>query len=393
MNNLRPAKDVNFKREIEIILQSIRIPLDPEYARRLGILLESRIDWDFLFGTASRHAVLPLVYQRLRNLKASDISGPLEEVQGHLQGNTFWNLLLTRELLTLLAYFASHNVVAVPFKGPVLAVAAYGDLALRQFNDLDILVKKSDVLKAKELLLALGYQPEMELSPEEEVALLEHQFHYAFLNKEENFLLEVHWEVSAKYISFPLDYQNLWARLESQTLLGRQVLTFTPEDTFLILCVHGAKHCWGRLSWIVDLAALIAAHPHLDWGQVMSQATKLNSRRMVLLGLFLGKHLGGATLPFDLERLLEHDRVVAGLAQLVMEQLSGQAPGRLQNFKIIYFHLRLHEHLADKVRYILQIAFAPNLEDLTRPMPAGLSFIYGFLRPLRLLRNRLASPD
>ncbi|MCP4365035.1 MAG: nucleotidyltransferase family protein [Planctomycetes bacterium] len=44
-------------------------------------------------------------------------------------------------------------------KGAHLAQVVYSNIALRPMGDIDILVKKNDLPKAKELLLELGYTP------------------------------------------------------------------------------------------------------------------------------------------------------------------------------------------------------------------------------------------
>ena len=49
--------------------------------------------------------------------------------------------------------FAESGIEAIPYKGPVLALFAYDNLALRRFVDLDVIVNKNDVLKAREILL------------------------------------------------------------------------------------------------------------------------------------------------------------------------------------------------------------------------------------------------
>jgi hypothetical protein len=58
---------------------------------------------------------------------------------------THYNLFLEKELLTLLDTFKANNIMAVPFKGPLLAVAIYGDMLLRECGDLDFLIKRKDV--------------------------------------------------------------------------------------------------------------------------------------------------------------------------------------------------------------------------------------------------------
>ena len=51
---------------------------------------------------------------------------------------------LTRELARIMACLENHSVDAIPYKGPALAQAIYGDVAMRQFSDLDILIRVSE---------------------------------------------------------------------------------------------------------------------------------------------------------------------------------------------------------------------------------------------------------
>src|SRR5205085_1153465 len=66
---------------------------------------------------------------------------------------------LTDALFDLLDRFAKAHIQAIPFKGPTLAATAYGDLSLRQAGDLDLLVHRSDIVRAADLLEALGHRP------------------------------------------------------------------------------------------------------------------------------------------------------------------------------------------------------------------------------------------
>jgi hypothetical protein len=50
--------------------------------------------------------------------------------------------VLTAELCRLISLFAAADIAAIPYKGPVLGLFAYGNIALRRFVDLDVIVKK-----------------------------------------------------------------------------------------------------------------------------------------------------------------------------------------------------------------------------------------------------------
>ena len=59
---------------------------------------------------------------------------------------------MTSELIKVMKLFEENGVEYISFKGPVLSQLAYGDITLRQYVDLDILIKKEDLRKADNLL-------------------------------------------------------------------------------------------------------------------------------------------------------------------------------------------------------------------------------------------------
>src|ERR1041385_7166846 len=123
------------------------------------------IDWEYLFLLARRHSVVPLVYLQL-DRHAADLTPPeiLATFKKHYLENAARNTILTAELCRLLERFAESGIDAIPYKGPVLALFAYGNLALRRFVDLDVIVRKTDVLQAREILLNEGYTSTKSLS-------------------------------------------------------------------------------------------------------------------------------------------------------------------------------------------------------------------------------------
>jgi len=83
--------------------------------------------------------------------------------QGLAKLRTQWQLIilynrhLTAELVRLMGLLKAAGVPAVTFKGPVLAAMAYGSIELRQFSDLDILVRQTDLPRVAEILTAERY--------------------------------------------------------------------------------------------------------------------------------------------------------------------------------------------------------------------------------------------
>lgn len=259
---------------------------------------------------------------------------------------------------------------------------------MRQFCDIDILVRQSDLLKAKDLLLSQGYQTEFPLSGTRERDYLKscQDHHYHFVHPDTEVLVELHWEITPKSISFPMAPQDLWERVEGRSLAGQEIRTFLPEELLLIICVHGAKHCWARLLWVCDVAQLIEVTRGMDWQRVMKLAERLGCERMLFLGLYLAQTLAGASIPAHIQPRIQADSLVKSLARQVFKKLFQQSPHH--PMAELLFHLQLRERQRDRIRDCLHFAFNPSAVDWALlPLPPCLSFFYYLLRPVRLLRD------
>src|SRR5262245_28486507 len=230
--------------EIELLLCCARTSIHSRALERLRTLVCQDLDWQRLIRLAGSHGVLPLLYRSLsRNSSDAIPKVVLDQLKETSQSIALHSLSLTAELLRLLDFFANHGIHAIPFKGPVLAASAYRDLSLRQFGDLDILVKRDDVVKASGLLASQGYQPitsEQDLDPDD-VAYLEQRL-YTFAHRDRETRVDLQWRLADRYFSFSLEENPGRDRLIPVTVAGRSMLTFAPMDLLLLLCVHGAKH-------------------------------------------------------------------------------------------------------------------------------------------------------
>lgn len=375
--------------EQELLIRCARIDMGAHQEDDLRMLTRTTIDWEYLVRTALLHGMMPLLYWHLHRVCPETVpAAVLDDLRGRFQQNARRNLTLTAELRAALELLGDHQIVAIPYKGPMLASAVYGNLALRQFSDLDILVHKSDVLRAKDLLISRGYQPTLQLTRTQETAYLESNHEYVLWH-ERGVLLEVHWAFGPRLFSFAFDPEEVWTRAERTSLAGATVLTLSPEDLLLILCMHHSKDAWIRLEWICGVAELIRRHDRMDWSRVIGRADRLGMRRMLLLGLNLAHDVLGAVLPDQLLHTVRADRSVRALAQqvqgrLFLERREDRGPFQLSGARIA-FHLRVRERVRDKLRYALRLVLSPSVGDRTSlALPSSVSFLYYPLRPVRL---------
>ena len=376
--------------EDELLLCCARTTAAPHVVSRLRELTVQNVDWEYLFLLARRHAVVPLLYLQL-DQHASDLvpHEHLQKLKQHYLDNVARNTVLTDELCRLIDLFADSGIDAIPYKGPVLSLFAYGNLGLRRFVDLDVIVNKTDVLKAREILLAEGYTPAKSLSLTQQELLLQTQHNMQFSRDNHRLILELHWEVAPHLFASSVPAEKLWQHLTSIEINGTRVKTFAADDLLFSLCVHGSRHLWERLSWICDVAELIKRHT-FNWSKLLERAATADSERMFLLGLHLADELLDAPLPDEVKQRCDADEQLKALAANVVEHLfNGTTHVPATSREIFKYNIRVRKTLAARARY-LAYAFRPTDRDLSRhAFPRRMSFVYYLMRPFRLIRTKI----
>ena len=379
--------------EEDLLLCCARTNLDDDTMERIQSLIREELDWDYVLKAASLHGIMPLLHRHLSALGEAAIPPAiLARLRNDYQANARRNLTLSVDLIRLLRLLKEHEIPVVPLKGPVLAASVYGDLALRQFGDLDVLLHERDIARAKDLLVSHGYRPALEMTPAQESATLRHHCEYLLVSDNGNVIVELHWRIIPTWFPFPLNGDHLMTRLGETSLGGTTVPTVEPEDLLLIICVHSTKHLWTKLSWICDVAEVVRANENLDWELLMSRARELGGERMLLLGLFLAHDLLGARLPEEIRRRAESEQVRTLAAQsrqlLFRDRPDGPVgygwPGYFERSQ---YYIRAMERLRDKARYCLRFATTPMEEDWDNlKLPDSLFPLYYILRPMRVGR-------
>ena len=351
-------------------------------APRIREVALENIDWDYLFVLARRHAVVPLVYCQLKNLVPPE---HLQTFKQNYQENSARNIVLTAELCRLLQLFADSGIEAIPYKGPILSLIAYDDLALRRFVDLDIIVKKQDVARARDLLLADNYTLSKPLTESQQEMLLRTQHNLQFSKDNRQLIVELHWEVAPHLFASTVQGETLWQNLVPFELNGTTVKTFSADDLLFSLCVHGSRHLWERLGWICDIAELISRRK-LDWNALLDRAAKSDTERMFLLGLYLAEKLLDAPLPAEAKRRCTADKRLVPLATNIIEHLfNGPEHVPATSSEILMYNLGVRKTLSARTRYLVHV-LQPTDGDVSRhSLPPGLTFAYYLTRPFRVL--------
>jgi hypothetical protein len=156
------------------------------------------------------------------------------------------------------------------------------------------------------------------------------------------------------------------------------------EDLFLILAVHAAKHVWGRLVWLCDLARLMN-FPGLKWEAVGSQAKKLGVARILRVTVHLANRLLGATIPAAVNENLLSDAETTPLAEEIQKYIGSDMEYDVESFSYFRLMLRLRERRADQLRFIRRLALTPGPSEWKAVrLPAPLFPLYRVVRLSRL---------
>jgi len=375
------------EKQLPVCCARTRMP--PETAGKIRALAAGALNWDVLLSEAEGNAVVPLLHRQLNAIAADLVpTEQMRRVSEASRANTLRCLSLTAALVQILRLFQSEGIVALPYKGPVLAAQSYGDVLLRQFDDVDIIVRDRDMAKAHGVMLRLAYEAKFPgpMSPDLDSPLVPGE--YKYYSETRAAIVELHTEQTLRHFPVAPDLDEFSARGVTVNLGGHDVRTFSPEDALLAICVHGSKDFWARIAWIADVSELIQSHPELDWKAINARAEALQVQRMLHVGLILAARVLDAALPEEIAGRVKEDRHAEEIAtELERSLLDSDAPtmGALERFR---FRRRLVPGFVAGWRYALRLTMAPAEEDwLTLGLPRALAPLYILLRPLRLIRK------
>jgi hypothetical protein len=364
-------------REPSFLLDCVRRFLQPD----TPLALPPDLDWARLGALAREHAVAPLVYWTLHGCADALPPAVVEQFHQSFRETARVNLALSAELAKLLTLFAHAGIEVLPLKGPTLAQTLYGNLALRAFADLDLLIRPRDVLPAKKLLESNGYALTSRLHwPAESACFRARESQLSFADAS-GVSVDVHWRLLPDYVPEAFDEEQVWSGRRAVPLAGVTARTLSRERLLLFLCAHGAKHLWERLGWICDFARLLQVETEIDWPWVFAEASRTGTSRMLAVGLLLATGLLGAAPPPGASA----DPEARALAKAIRERYLDGAPIPVPALEAARLSLRMFERTSHRLRYVLGSFFGPSeAEYRALRLPPPLYGFYYVFRPLRL---------
>jgi hypothetical protein len=375
--------------EKKLLLCCARTRMPPDVVEQIQRLVAQPLDWPYLLSEAAEHSIASLVEKQLYAVVPGVVrSEYLAQLKSASRANTVRCLYLVAELNKILKLFESQRIQSIPYKGPVIAQQAYGDINLREFDDLDIILRQRDLPQAHEIILKLGYQPRYPWVISTKAPASQIPGEYNYCDVERRTMVELHTEMTLRHFPVSPHLDEFFQRLVGVELGGREVPTFCAEDALVALSIHGSKDFWERISWIADISELIQAHPQLDWDAARRRAESIQAQRMLYVGVTLAAHLLDAPVPRKVMQPATSDATVATVAGEVEKRLLSREFLPLDAAQRFHIRRRLVPGAVAGWRYAIRLAVVPAEEDwMMVQLPAKLTPLYIALRPLRLLRK------
>jgi hypothetical protein len=197
-------------------------------------------------------------------------------------------------------------------------------------GDIDILVKKTDLLKAEKILLELGYTSSREDDIE---AICARDQHIPALFKQDTSPVEIHWTLESQSYPLTVDTEALWMRAIPEKVAGIEVLVLSPEDLLLHLCLHTVFHHFYKdaLKALCDIRETVLHYRgEIKWETVRRRSQLWGAENPVFLTLYYAKQLLSANIPDDALEKIQPENFTPMMAaeseEFIFNILSGINP-------------------------------------------------------------------
>ncbi len=354
-------------------------------------LLQRQLDWRLFAELAEYNAVVPLVWSGLQQTGAvkhipPDTKARLAELNRAIAWN---NMLLAGEMRSVLQSLSKRGLEAIPLRGAALAAWLYGDVSLRMFADIDILVPEERVPQVAACLQEQGIEPKLPRAGSELERLIRSDCEWHFISATGT-EVELHWRLFQPRLQFQQIERELWQRSKTGSFLGRPVRTLSPVDTVLMLAVHhGGKHRWAELRHVCDFSELVQSEL-VDWHAVAQRARETGMLRYIHTAVLVVQRVLGICPPTALETSMGTHPAAERLAAALASPFLNGSEAIHDVPQVLYF-MRLRERLRDRLRYVPWLStwfsksvFVPTDKELRYlPLPRPLRPL---LVPFRLAR-------
>lgn len=371
-----PPEWAPFSPELRLLLRGLQVDKEriPDEAP-LGI------DWDHLLHLLHLHRLVPRLAPWLRGLDGTPV--PVAERLSAMERTcAALSLRLAGELVRLAKAFDERGIPFLSVKGPLLAQRLYGSVAGRQFTDLDLLVPREKAWEAMRMLEGEGFQPPLPVPKGYEEKLFRIQQEDRHMHPDGR-VVEIHWALLPPRWGVDTITQEAWDGAGTQELGGVQIRVPGWDAHLKFLVLHGHKHHWMRLQWLVDVA------------EAMRQDPGLRARLAEgLAGWRRSAEATWATSDLLFSSTADAPRLAGArkLQKTILRQLATDEAAELGHVGRRVYRAASLDRARDRARYALDLARPTKSDWNWVRFPAALSGLHYVTRPVRVLLRQDPAP-
>jgi hypothetical protein len=290
------------EKELQFISNCFNINYQNNSKEALENIIENNPDWNFIFKKISQSDIAPLACHSLSGLKNDKIPDWfLERLDNSYNQAILKNLFIKETLDGILNLFSTEHIPVIALKGIFMWDVIYGNIALRNLSDIDILVKKSDMGQIERLLQHNGYT-----KSEERIGEISYLKEDASTQEPlKKILIEIHYDLNLpRPLSIPADF--LWNNAIIKDTGGLRMMYPSLENSLIYAALHFFHHfseAFAGLSWpplksILDIHEIISKkQTEINWGYILEFSKTYKIRYALYLSLLLSKIYFNTSVP------------------------------------------------------------------------------------------------
>lgn len=297
----------DISQEEQLLISLCRLSFSEKQKKNIRTLANKITDIDKFAYLANEHGIVALTYHNLKETGAGDLLP--EKKMAHLANSRMKSLgrntFLFKNIEQILELFKQEKIKTVLLKGMALELSVYGNMGLRQMNDIDILVPHEQCMEARRVLLKNGFQSIPLKSPLYNLIMPYYGKHLPELIKG-GIYIEIHHELFSGADHFLTE--RMLINSTETTFKNSSVLIPPVREFFLYLVNHLDKHennGESQLRLYTDLFCMVDKYGEELLDTVLfKEAEAAGFEEILAAKLFLLKQYWGIYIPQALEILI-----------------------------------------------------------------------------------------
>lgn len=310
IQHIEMQEKLSWTKEDRLLLYYCGSEIDNSIRNKIIETERKGIDWNCFLKKAKDNGISAYVYSNLNKNRKSSPNIPLdiyEQLKRDYYLNALKNTLIFTALGKFLESLKNAELQVIVLKGGALAETIYGNLALRPMSDIDLLVKKEDLLSVDKQLNMLGYRPS-------DISVNDIDFSSTYLttldyrsSSKDSISFHIHWHFinssvpNESYINH-VKIERIWQDAKKAEIANVETFVMAPHHLLIHLSEHALRvtHSFSKYSYFCDIDRVIHFYKDsLNWESLIRDSFHFKLDRMVYMSLYFTAVFLNTKVPKD----------------------------------------------------------------------------------------------